>query len=293
VSFERSMRSADEEANPSKQEYEGVSRQICRSDVRKNGSFFSLFFAGKMNHRRHRTFPSPSRQLRCHRQLVVIVAVLLSLCLCLVDRVGASDDADSTSSTSSTASRSDLSSLNGQWLAATTVLELQAVIKSKEEDASGNSPPLDVNVRDDRSGQTALMHAVLMGRDSVVEFLLQSVPGIDVTIPERDGYTPAHGAGFQGRANIMRILHEASTPTRPIDVLYNSDVGRHRDGFLPFHRACWGREQRHTDTVQYLLEIGMDVNAPASGKTCWEMSPNEATKRVLREHGAAVSESEL
>ena len=28
--------------------------------------------------------------------------------------------------------------------------------------------------------------------------------GADVTVPEKDGYTPMHGAGFQGRAEIGR-----------------------------------------------------------------------------------------
>ena len=30
--------------------------------------------------------------------------------------------------------------------------------------------------------------------------------GADTTIPEKDGYTPMHGAGFQGRAEIAKIL---------------------------------------------------------------------------------------
>ena len=30
--------------------------------------------------------------------------------------------------------------------------------------------------------------------------------GVDVTIGEKDGYTPMHGAGFQGRAKIGQLL---------------------------------------------------------------------------------------
>ena len=30
--------------------------------------------------------------------------------------------------------------------------------------------------------------------------------GADTTVPEKDGYTPMHGAGFQGRAEIAKIL---------------------------------------------------------------------------------------
>ena len=32
--------------------------------------------------------------------------------------------------------------------------------------------------------------------------------GADSTIGERDGYTPMHGAGFQGRVEIAEILHK-------------------------------------------------------------------------------------
>ena len=37
-----------------------------------------------------------------------------------------------------------------------------------------------------------------------VRFLLDA--GADTTIGEKDGYTPLHGAGFQGRATIARML---------------------------------------------------------------------------------------
>jgi len=38
------------------------------------------------------------------------------------------------------------------------------------------------------------MNAVLKGKYKVVEYLLSV--NADVTIPEKDGYTPMHGAGF-------------------------------------------------------------------------------------------------
>jgi hypothetical protein len=43
------------------------------------------------------------------------------------------------------------------------------------------------------SGQTPLMNAVLSGKGSAVKYLLKK--GADVTIAEKDGYTPMHGAG--------------------------------------------------------------------------------------------------
>ena len=55
----------------------------------------------------------------------------------------------------------------------------------------------DQNAIHPGSGQTPLMMAVLMGKDKVVEYLLSKEAQADVTIPEKDGYTPMHGAGFQ------------------------------------------------------------------------------------------------
>ena len=53
----------------------------------------------------------------------------------------------------------------------------------------------DINQRGP-GGQTPLMNAVLGGHTEVVKALLEL--GADHKIPEKDGYTPMHGAGFQG-----------------------------------------------------------------------------------------------
>lgn len=52
----------------------------------------------------------------------------------------------------------------------------------------------DINTRGP-GDQTPLMAAVLSGKAEVVRALLLS--GADTTLPEKDGYTPMHGAGFQ------------------------------------------------------------------------------------------------
>ena len=75
---------------------------------------------------------------------------------------------------------------------------------SKAEHIFESDIDANIDERDDRSGQTPLMMSVLMGRTDLVKFFLEK--GADVTIPEKDGYTPVHGAGFQGRAQIMKIL---------------------------------------------------------------------------------------
>jgi ankyrin repeat protein len=137
----------------------------------------------------------------------------------------------------------------------------------------------DINTRDDRSGQTALMGSVLRGHAEVVRYFLAKDSGADTSIAEKDGFTPPHGAGFQGRAEIMRMLKETAG-------LSLMEV--HNDGFYPLHRACWGRKEGHTETVKYLLDEGIDVNLKGGpdSKTCFEMTTNEGTKELLQSYGA-------
>jgi len=161
---------------------------------------------------------------------------------------------------------------DGHLLAADTVERVKAAL------AEG----ANINVQDELNGQTALMRATLHGWSSIVKYLLDK--GADATIGEKDGYTPAHGAGFQGRAKIMAILKDSG-----VDVLSPAT----KDSFTPFHRACWGREGRHTETIRYFLEE-LDVNANAKGgpekRTCFQMTPNRDTKTLLIKYGAGEQE---
>ena len=121
-------------------------------------------------------------------------------------------------------------------------------------------------------GQTPLMMAVLSGKDEAVRILLSR--GADVTIGEKDGYTPCHGAGFQGRADIMKMLIQHGLPCT---------TDRHSDGYTPLHRACWGNEPRHTETVRALLKAGAPPDQTSSdGKTPIQLTGNQGTKRLLR-----------
>ena len=61
-----------------------------------------------------------------------------------------------------------------------------------------------INKRDASDGQTPLMKAVLFGQTEIVEELLK-LDEVDVTIGEKDGYTPMHGAGFQVIMNLLWI----------------------------------------------------------------------------------------
>ena len=95
--------------------------------------------------------------------------------------------------------------------------------------------------------------------------------GVDVTIGEKDGYTPMHGAGFQGRAEIGQLLISHGVNPRE----------KHSDGFEPIQRACWGHESRHTQTVKMFLENGVwDKNIHESCKK----SPNADTVKLIKEY---------
>jgi ankyrin repeat protein len=141
---------------------------------------------------------------------------------------------------------------------------------------------IDINARDDSSGQTCLMASVLRGKKLTVELLL--FQGADPSVAEKDGYTPPHGAAFQGRTNVMAVLHEYGL----------SQQEYHTDGYLPFHRACWGQTERHAVFVLYLLKQGIvtDINVPSKdGKTCREMTRNAQTLKILDRYAVEASSS--
>ena len=127
-------------------------------------------------------------------------------------------------------------------------------------------------------GQTALVNAVLRDKLETVKTLLDL--GADVTIPEKDGYTVMHAAGFQGRAEVLRVLgaFEDKKTGAKIDIMEG-----HADGYYPFHRACWGDHPKHAETVQVFLDLGVAYDLEArNGKTCLDMTPNTTTKKILR-----------
>ena len=82
-----------------------------------------------------------------------------------------------------------------------------------------------------------------------------------------------HGAGFQGRAIIAeRLIAHGLDP---------SDMNK--DGFTPIHRAAWGNEKRHTDTVRVFLKAGVSASEKSrDGKTADMMTMNKGTKKLLK-----------
>ena len=61
-----------------------------------------------------------------------------------------------------------------------------------------------LNHQEQATEQTPLLAAVLAGQTEIVKQLLET--GVDVTIPEKDGYTVMHAAAFQGRAEVVKLL---------------------------------------------------------------------------------------
>jgi ankyrin repeat protein len=122
-----------------------------------------------------------------------------------------------------------------------------------------------------QDSQTPLMAAVLAGSDATVRFLLMM--NADTSIGNSVGYTPLHGAGFQGRANIVNMLIDHGLD--PLEY--------HADGYLAMHRACWGEEARHTATVRTFLERGLlkDVLTKDKQRHCLHMTKNEGTRDLL------------
>mmetsp|Transcript_4065 Transcript_4065/g.11489 ORF Transcript_4065/g.11489 Transcript_4065/m.11489 type:complete len:223 (+) Transcript_4065:195-863(+) len=112
---------------------------------------------------------------------------------------------------------------------------------------------IGINYREKGSGQTLLMAASLAGQAEVVRSLLKQ--GADWRIGEKDGYTPMHGAAFQGRDDVAEVLLEAGVPP--------SGGEPHRDGYHPIFRAVWGMNKRpgHLRFVQLMIDDGhVDIN---------------------------------
>ena len=143
-----------------------------------------------------------------------------------------------------------------------------------------------INQKDEESGQTPVMMSVLRGRTEMVRLLLAEEE-VDVTIGEMRGYTVMHGAGFQGRAEILRLLLKDK---RKIDPGHF-----HSDGFSPLHRACWGNEPRHTETVKvFVEEAGVPWNLKSKkGTTCYDVTGNSDTRNFLKKMKKQEKKKEL
>lgn len=141
--------------------------------------------------------------------------------------------------------------------AGTTDAELAAAVE--REDVDGVEAALaagaDVDVMmtgDDGDMLTALMYSSLLGLEDIASVLLKNGADVNVGMAKAN-FTPLHGAAFQGRPGVIKLLLDAGA-----DPLH-----RHGDGFIPMHRACWGSSPKHTESVLVFLEHGVDVSIDA------------------------------
>ena len=130
--------------------------------------------------------------------------------------------------------------------------DLAAAVEDEDLDAVVEA--LDAGANVDKyfdvsgEGQTPMMYASLSGYTEIASVLLDR--GADLSIGmESTAFTPIHGAAFQGQPDVVKLLLDHGE-----DALH-----RHKDGFIPMHRACWGNTPRHTEAVLAFLEHGVDV----------------------------------
>jgi len=68
----------------------------------------------------------------------------------------------------------------------------------------------------------------------------------------------------------------------------------HKDGYFPIHRACWGHEERHAETVAIFLKAGVSATLRGGkGETMLQMterSGNAHTATVIRKALATAAE---
>ena len=140
----------------------------------------------------------------------------------------------------------------------------------------------DINAIGD-GGKTPLMKAVVMGKTFAVKRLLAR--GANATIGDKDGYTLCHAAGLHGHADIMELLVKHGLPC---------ESEQHTDGHTPLHRAIWGREAGHTETVRVLLNNGADAHQayPSGKKPLNTYIHNQETFKVLMNHTMGLTKLE-
>jgi hypothetical protein len=63
-----------------------------------------------------------------------------------------------------------------------------------------------------------------------------------------------------------------------------SPTDMHKDGFNPLHRACFGSEPRHTETVKVFMEAGVNakLSRTGDGRGCKQLTRNPGTRRLLK-----------
>ena len=108
------------------------------------------------------------------------------------------------------------------------------------EAAISKGANINMWIEEDGEFKTPLMHATLNGnldppeRLAMVKALLKHNPDKSKGTKNSE-FSALHGASYAGFADITRVLLAAGFDPNE----------RHKDGFIPMHRACWGNQPNH------------------------------------------------
>lgn len=133
-----------------------------------------------------------------------------------------------------------------------------------------------VNVRGP-NGYTPLFQAVFSHKINAVHMLLEA--GADPRLRNNQGFNALDAAAYGGCVQCVQMLlkHRAVSPFL---------IGR--DGYNALHRAIWGDDPEHTETVELLLEAGLSPSKPAVVPGQGTLAPidmvneNEGTAKLLK-----------
>ena len=169
---------------------------------------------------------------------------------------------------------------------------------AEDDDLVDIMPPVeagaDIEWRDPETGMTCLMSAIAEGKYMVVKAMLEQGAQSTVHVESEDKersktWSALHLAALHGRPHILKSLlvphllkQFGSSATSEASLLTAALYDE--NGMLPIHLACQGRQNRHVDTVTYMVKaLGVDVHQPTrDGKmTCFDLAKSRNMKQAL------------
>ena len=149
----------------------------------------------------------------------------------------------------------------------------------------------NIEWRDPETGMTCLMRAIMEGKYTVVQVMLKQGAQTTVHVQGDKGpktWSALHLAALHGRRFILETLvvphlfEDDSTASAASMMAAAYD----ENGMLPIHLACQGRQNRHVDTVTYMVRtLGVNMHQPTrDGKmTCFDLAKSTNMKQALRD----------
>lgn len=131
-------------------------------------------------------------------------------------------------------------------------------------------PDLDINALHTSSCsecRTPLQIAVIEGHRHILGFLLALGADLEVRSDLYESFTALHWAAFNASSEMVRLLLDSGANLHA--TFYADDADDGPALFLPLHQIfpSSGRfpvEQKHYDTLELFLGLGLDINTPGS-----------------------------